>query len=388
LFYNQVNGPFGPFPIDGGDLSITITDVDDAQCQLIDIAVNAPQTCSDLCDLSTPVIQTFCSDNGTPSDPSDDTFVYFIELNGANTATTYNITGDDTQTGLFYGIQNGPFGPFNIADGDLGLQITDADDPNCIEQVMVEAPETCSGVCNLDPPSIVATCDDAGTPSDPSDDTFTFTIEVTGANTGSFYNISGDFTQTGLQYGVVEGPYGPFPIAGGDLSITITDGEDGQCQLIDIAVNAPQTCSDLCDLDEPVILTFCDDNGTPSNPNDDTFTYFIEVSGANTGATYDVSGDDTQAGLSYNVINGPFGPFPIADGDLNITVTDSDDGQCQATATVEAPEPCSGVCNLDAPSYCRPFVMIMVRHLIHRMIPLPTRSGNRQQYRYDLLCKW
>jgi hypothetical protein len=54
---------------------------------------------------------------------------------------------------------------------------------------------------------------------------------VTGANTGSFYNISGDFTQTGLQYGVVEGPYGPFPIAGGDLSITITDGEDGSVSI-------------------------------------------------------------------------------------------------------------------------------------------------------------
>jgi protocatechuate 3,4-dioxygenase beta subunit len=349
LFYDVVEGPFGPFPIAGGDLSITITDAQDANCQLIDIAVNAPQTCSDLCELNEPIIITFCDDNGTPANPSDDTFIYFIEVTGANVGATYDITGDDTQTGLAYGVQNGPFGPFPISGGDLDITISDVDDAGCNLSTEVDAPNTCSDVCLLDSPIINTVCDDNGTPSDPSDDTFTYTIFVTGSNTGFAYHISGDDNQNNLFYGVLEGPFGPFPIAGGDLSITITDAMDSDCELIDIAVNAPQPCSDVCDLDEPVILTFCDDNGTPSNPNDDTFSYTIQVTGSNTGGAYNVTGDDTQAGLAYNVVNGPFGPFPISGGDLNITVTDVNDAACSEVVLVEATEPCSGVCNLDPP---------------------------------------
>ena len=349
LVYGVVNGPFGPFPIAAGDLSITITDAQDPDCQLIDIAVNAPQTCSDLCDLNEPIIIATCDDNGTPSDPSDDTFTYTIEVTGANTGGSYSISGDDTQSGLPYGIQNGPFGPFPIAGGDLDITVTDSDDANCEESGTIVAPEPCSGVCNLNPPVIVAVCDDNGTPSDPSDDTFTYTIEVSGENTGASYSISGDDTQSGLSYDVVNGPFGPFPIAGGDLSITITDSDDANCQLIDIAVNAPASCSDECDLNDPIIVAVCDDNGTPTDPSDDTFTYTVEVTGVNTGASYSISGDDTQSGLAYGVQNGPFGPFPIADGDLNITITDVDDGACSKDATVTAPAACSGDCFLNAP---------------------------------------
>jgi hypothetical protein len=58
---------------------------------------------------------------------------------------------------------------------------------------------------------------------------------------------------------------------------------------------------------------------------DDTFTYTILVSGSNTAMTYAVSGDDNHVALQYGVVNGPFGPFPIAGGDLSITLTDNSD---------------------------------------------------------------
>jgi hypothetical protein len=226
--------------------------------------VNAPQTCSDECDLNDPIVTTECDDNGTPSDPSDDTFTYTIEVTGANTGTTYDITGDDTQTGLQYGIQNGPFGPFPIAGGDLDITIVDADDATCTYVTTIVAPETCSDQCVLEVPMISAVCDDNGTPSDPSDDTYDFTINVSGSNTGATYNISGDFVANNLAYGV-DYTFGPFDIASGDLVLTITDSDDANCQTIGV-VTAPPTCSDECDLNDPVILTFCDDNGTPADP--------------------------------------------------------------------------------------------------------------------------
>ncbi|MCB0704182.1 MAG: T9SS type A sorting domain-containing protein [Saprospiraceae bacterium] len=339
---------FGPFNIADGDLILTITDGDDANCQTIGV-VTAPATCSDQCDLDQPVVTVTCDDNGTPTDPSDDTFTYTIEVTGVNLGASYSIAGDDTHSGLLYGIQNGPFGPFDIANGNLDITIIDSGDASCTADVTVVAPEACSDVCNLDPPTIVATCFDNGTPSDPSDDYFEFTIQVTGANTAGTYNITGDFAISGQAYGVVNGPFGPFPIAGGDLSITITDSNDPTCQLIDIAVNAPETCSDVCDLDEPVVLTFCDDNGTPSDPSDDTFTYFVEVTGANTASTYNITGDDAQTGLLYGIVNGPFGPFNILDGNLDIIIVDNNDPNCNYAVTVNAPASCSNECDLNVP---------------------------------------
>jgi hypothetical protein len=65
----------------------------------------------------------------------------------------------------------------------------------------------------------------------------------------------------------------------------------------DLAVG--ESC-DNCALNAPTIVATCDDNGTPSDPSDDTFSYTIEVTGSNTGATYSISGGDMQAGPGYN----------------------------------------------------------------------------------------
>jgi uncharacterized lipoprotein YehR (DUF1307 family) len=185
------------------------------------LTVDAPLPCSDECTLDAPVIEVFCDDAGTPSDPGDDTFTYTILVTSA-------------------------------------------------------------------------VCDDNGTPSDPSDDTFDFTINVSGSNTGATYSISGDFVANNLAYGV-DFTFGPFNIADGDLVLTITDSDDANCQTIGV-VTAPPTCSDECELNDPIIAVQCDDNGTPTDPTDDTFTYTIEVTGQNVGTTYNITGDDSQTG--------------------------------------------------------------------------------------------
>ena len=338
----MVHGPYGPFNISDGDLTITITDDEDGICPT-DVTVPAPAPCSPTCTI-TPTIVVTCDDNGT-SDPSDDTYTYTIDVpNHPASGASYSISGDDAQATLAYDVVHGPFGPFAITGGDLNITITDDDDPTCSDVATVSAPASCSPTCNL-APIIMAVCDDNGT-TDPSDDTYTYTIDVPSTPaSGVSFSITGDDVQATLAYDVLHGPFGPFPISGGDLSITITDDADASCTSTE-TVTAPAECSD-CTLSGPTIDIICDDNGT-SDSADDTYTFTILVDETTgTGVSYALSGDVTATGLSYGVVEGPYGPYPISGGDLTIDITDESDAACALTGqTVNAPSTCSPSCTL------------------------------------------
>jgi uncharacterized repeat protein (TIGR01451 family) len=106
-----------------------------------------------------------------------------------------------------------------------------------------------------------------------------------------------------------------------------------------------------CSISPPTITPSCDDSGTPTNPNDDTFTFTINASGVAVGETYSVSAPASAGlspnpvtGLSYNGVTAALsGPFDIADGAFNITLTDVDDNSCTTTATVTPPATCSNL---------------------------------------------
>lgn len=107
----------------------------------------------------------------------------------------------------------------------------------------------------------------------------------------------------------------------------------------DLAVtNSGNTSAcDSCEiLTASVTAVFCDDNGTPTNDTDDTFTFYMNPSGNLLGTTYSVSGDITQANISYSLPQ-QFGPFPISGGNVTFTITDDTDGSCQLTNVVVTP---------------------------------------------------
>ena len=90
--------------------------------------------------------------------------------------------------------------------------------------------------------------------SDPADDTFTFTIQMDETSgLGVTYALTGDVVASGLSYGAVEGPFGPYPVSGGDLTVDITDESDAGCALINQTVNAPSTCSPSCTLTPSIV---------------------------------------------------------------------------------------------------------------------------------------
>jgi hypothetical protein len=115
---------------------------------------------------------------------------------------------------------------------------------------------------------------------------------------------------------------------------TIANGEVEDYSVNIISGGGGNTCSIFAEASSIV----CNDNGTATNPADDTYTFSLNVTG--TGAKWQTTiGATTIKGL----MNTPktFGPYPISGGDLNFTVRDSVDATCTFAASVAAPAPCS-----------------------------------------------
>ncbi len=76
-----------------------------------------------------------------------------------------------------------------------------------------------------------------------------------------------------------------------------------------------------CTLSDDVSLNFiCDDNGTPYDGTDDSFSISVDPVGIRVGATYNVTGDITGSG-TYGTPQ-VFGPFLVSSGDKKFTITD------------------------------------------------------------------
>lgn len=327
---------FGPYPISGGTINLQIQDqFFGGECS-IPVSVNAPASCSDQCLIETEVSNLLCNDNGTPSDPNDDTYTFDLTVTGFNTGESWS-AGDVSAA---YG-QTVPFGPIAISEGALNLTIVDVADSGCTAEVIVQAPPTCSGQCDIEASISNIVCDDSGTPSHPEDDVFYFDVLVQGANVSD----AGWTTNLGLEgaYGEVLRA-GPFPISEGDLNLEFRDKEEAGC--IDTRlVAAPSTCSDECLIEAELSNLQCNDNGTLSDPSDDIFYFDLIVTGLNTGGGW----NSNVVGISGNyetLLN--FGPFSISDGPFELTITDDNDADCNITLLVTPPPTCSNVCNIEA----------------------------------------
>lgn len=156
-----------------------------------------------------------CNNKGTPSDPSDDTFTFELTVNGTGASNTW-VANDAAKTTGKYGVKV-VMGPYKIADGDANLILTDKDDARCEAAVYVPVPRTCSNECAIAAKVTDVVCNDQNT-SDPSDDTFTFSLTVTGGNAPQGW-IATDSKLTTGKYGQPT-VFGPFKIASGLLPLT------------------------------------------------------------------------------------------------------------------------------------------------------------------------
>ena len=82
----------------------------------------------------------------------------------------------------------------------------------------------------------------------------------------------------------------------------------------------------------------CNNNGTPNNPNDDTFTFTLGVTATGTGAMWGVTGGGQTIGYGESAT---YGPYPISDGTVSFNLVDVDNPSCVKGFSVNPPNTCS-----------------------------------------------
>ncbi|MBK8705142.1 MAG: DUF11 domain-containing protein [Saprospiraceae bacterium] len=283
---------FGPYLVANGNLNFFIEDNVTQGCRDF-VQINAPQECSIPCDVVVTYSNVQCNDNGTPSDPSDDTFTFDITVDNPNGSTwSAYANGVLVIDGLNYN-RTEQLGPFPISAGNVTVLVEDNEDNDCFETFAVLPPNTCSDECNIDVTlQGDPVCNNNGTPGNPNDDTFTFTVVVSGMNNSSGWTASNGAS------GAYNVPvvFGPYAIANGPVSITFADNLAPVCSEV-LNVTPPATCSDQCVITVTQIgQPLCNNNNTPFNPNDDTFTFTVNISGANAGAGWTATVGGTIVG--------------------------------------------------------------------------------------------
>lgn len=96
----------------------------------------------------------------------------------------------------------------------------------------------------------------------------------------------------------------------------------------------------LCQITAAVSNLACNDNGTPANAADDTYTFNLLVSGANASAnwTTQINGKTVNGAIGTTQV---LGPFAISLGKLDFTVRDAANTGCQTQVSVAPPAGCS-----------------------------------------------
>jgi hypothetical protein len=203
-------------------------------------------------------------------------------------------------------------------------------------------------VCSLNASVSNAVCNNANTPNNPADDTWTFNLTVTGTNAGATGWTATVAGQT------VTGTYGaPKTVSGGLISagvlvFAVGDITTPTCTT-NVSATPPATCStpNPCSINAVVSNITCNDNGTPTITTDDTYGFTVLVTGTNTSSGWQVLGPNGFSG-TYGVPKVVTG-VGFASTTLTLTAQDLNSSTCSTTFVVTAPLPCS---NPNPGTYC------------------------------------
>lgn len=284
-----------------------------------------------------------CFNNNTLSNPDDD--VYNIVINVASlpaSTNTFTVRYNNVVIGstYVYGVANTITIP---ADGSSGvLEIRD-NVTGCIVTRDIGPLTSCSTDCNVSVNNLMIDCDNRNTDADASDDIYTISFTASVVNGGA----STSFTL--LINGVISGTYNygapvsfTLPANGTSPVVQIRDFLNIQCTTT-IPVGNLSGCSGACSLTATITNIVCNNNGTINDPNDDTFTFTIRVTGFNTSTGWRIAGNPTLYNYNTNI---NLGPYPISGGNLALNLSDDANPACSTIANITAPAPCSTPCVL------------------------------------------
>jgi hypothetical protein len=352
----------------------------------------APPTCV----VSATVSNVVCNNNGTASNPADDTFTATLTVNGSGGSASWSaIINGVTVTGT-YGTPKA-LGPYPISGGNLVFTVRDANNAACVTEVSITAPATCSGGGGVVPYCAstsafpwhewiaqvqIGTINNTSNKTPYTDYTAQSTNLASGTShpisltTGFSYltfnenwrvwidfNKNGTFEATEKVYeGVLTAPANGTATAVTNGSLVIPAGAatgstrmrvsmkrgafSDPCEAVpfgeveDYTVNITGGGGNPCAINASVAGVVCSNNGTNTNPADDTYSFSINVSGSNASTGWSAVINGATVTGTYGTPKS-VGPYPISGGNLTFTVRDNTTATCTTPATAFAPAPCS-----------------------------------------------
>ncbi len=296
-------------------------------------------SCSTNCEITVNNLDISCDNKGTDADASDDVYTISFVATSVNvgTSTQFSLLINNVISGTYnYGATVSFQLPANGTSPDI--RIRDVLNISCFTTIPVGSLNGCSGACSVNGVVSNILCNNNGTINDPSDDTFTFTIRVTGFNTSANWRLSNNATLYPYNTNV---PLGPYPISGGNLALTIVDENDNQCSRV-VNVTAPQVCSTPCVLAvNNIVIGSCDNNNTGNITLDDRFsiTFVVNVVSGSTNFYNVTLGAQTFGPFTYGQV-ATINNLPANGQVLNLVVTDAINNGCTIPFTVTQ-SPCS-----------------------------------------------
>ncbi|MEQ8706084.1 MAG: hypothetical protein RIC19_19290, partial [Phaeodactylibacter sp.] len=334
-----------------GNTPLVVRDISDPNCSQF-FVIPDPGTCSNECLLTQPTpTDIACDDNGTPGDPTDDYVTFNLVVDGLNTANSYTLSTTTGTTTPAQGTYGTP-ATFSLSSGSTGtdistVTITDDSSSTCSTSINISSPGSCSDSCAIEATLVDIQCLNNGTASDPTDDLFEFTVEVSNpAGTEGWFTIP----PTGLETNDFNTPtvIGPYPISSGNINLAFIDQNLTSCFSI-LMVSPPASCSDSCTLQATVEVLACEDGGTPGTTMDDVFFTELTVSGTNNGSGWAINSPIDTNGLydSTYVI----GPFPANAPSVVLPISDLDSAACLLEVEILSPGTCSAGCSSSDTTY-------------------------------------
>jgi len=333
-----------------GNISLTLTDVNNPQC-ILSFTLEDPGACTPDCNVSdVGLTDVACNDNNTPANTDDDFITFSLNPTGSGLGAIYSLTGEGIDATGTYGQKSNFETPIGTAGkGNIMLTLTDTSDTECTVAFSLVDPGVCTPDCNISEAGLAdIACNDNNTPANTADDFITFSLNPVGTSLAATYSVTGGGVDATATYGQKTNFETPVGTAGqGNIILTLIDADDSECTL-QLTLEDPGVCTPDCNLTNTSIEDIaCNDNGTPANTNDDYITFSLNPTGSGLGTQYTVTGPGIQETGSYGQKTNFRTPDGTAgNGNITLTVTDNTTNTCAIEVQLMDPGTCEPNCNL------------------------------------------
>lgn len=320
-------------PAAGQNEVLNLTDNGNSACNTT-LNLNVLEPCSGPCEVKVEIVDYDCSDNGTTNNSNDDVYTITVLttlVNGGN-SSDYVLTVDGNN-------YPGKYGQALVitlpADNKAhNISVTDVVSAECKGTAQTDLLLPCSVPCTINATVISFDCNNGGTTSDTSDDTYTVTLSANASNGGSGFTAVVDGKSTDGTYG--QNLVLSFKADNTVHVITVTDKNNNICTTtVSTPLLAP--CSGPCEINAVVSNIQCNNNGTNNTDADDVFTFDLLVTGNNTQWKIDQLGG--VEGFVGNKVT--LGPFQIANGENTFLVYYANSPNCKQQLSITIPATCS-----------------------------------------------